>query len=137
MHFRFFCAFFKALTPFFLSFLLLSTHLHLGRQGRTKRLFYHNFRTINLMSRRAWRQPLGPPCVASRRVGVSGFQWCFRDHEILFKSLRLGWRVVSEVKSTGSSSRGPGFNPSTHIFSRGIGQTQQNTLLSLPPPLLT
>lgn len=128
--------FFKALTPFFLSFPLFSTHLHLGRQGRTKRLFYHNFRVINLMSRGAWRQPLGPPCVASRGGGVSGSQWCLGDHEILFKSLRLGWRVVSEVKSTGSSSRGPGFNPQpAHILHRHKSDSTEHPTVHTPTPV--
>lgn len=115
--FCFFCAFLKTLTPFFLSFLLLSTHLHLGRQGRTKRLFFHNFRAINLMSKELGASPW--VLLVWLLGGVSGFQWCFRDHGILFKSLRLGWRVVSEVKSTGLSPRGPGFSPQhPHVLHR-------------------
>lgn len=67
--------------------------------------------------------------------GWSGSQWCFGDHEILFKSLRLGWRVVSEVKSTGSSSRGPGFSPQPpHILHRHRSDsTEHPTVCTLTP----
>lgn len=129
---RFFCAFFKSLTPFFLSFPLFSTHLHLGRQGRTKRLFYHNFRVINLMSREAWRQPLGPPCVASGGGGSRGLSGALGTMRSCSRVSGLAGEWFQKLRALAHLPEGQGSVHSPHIFSIGIGQTQQNTLLSVP-----
>lgn len=84
------------------------------------------------MSREAWRQPLGPPCVASGGGGSRGLSGALGTMRSCSRVSGLAGEWFQKLRALAHLPEGQGSVHSPHIFSIGIGQTQQNTLLSVP-----